>query len=143
MVASDMIRFMFWMTVFFVIAFTFYGISSVLLPRLIVYNQLPETQMTLHIDNADSLSQRLATGICNLWQARGGFSSGFESITEYRSTSGTVDRGLILDKLSTLECVNIKWDYQGDTISDSKKTYEVTVSFDSGIELITVKVKQK
>ncbi len=140
--ADDQIRFMFWMGTFFLVAITFYGVAMAILPRLIVYGQLPETGQ-LYVDNADALSTRIATNICNLWQARNNFKSGYDSVSEYKVTSGTIDAASIQSKIAAIECDKIilpeNWNYIGGAMAGGKKTYKVTISTKSDVSNVEVR----
>ena len=141
--ADDQVRFMFWMGTFFLVAIMFYGVAMMLLPRLIIYGQLPEAGQ-LYVDNADALATRIATNICNLWQARDNFKSGYESVSEYKVTSGTVDANGIQSKIVGIECDKIilpgDWNYIGGAMTSGKKTYAVTISTKSDASNIEIKV---
>lgn len=146
MSASDQPRFLFWLVTAFVIAFLLYGISSLLLPRLIRFNQLPETG-ELYVDNADALATRIAYGVCNLWISRSSFNKGFDSVSQYKSTSGSAGRNEIANKITDTECKDLTFGkeliYTGDTIEANKKTYDVTISLTNEASLIGINVKKK
>ncbi len=131
MTASDQPRFLFWLAAALIIGFAFYNVSMLLLPRLIRFNQLPETG-DLYVDNADVLATRIAYGACALWQSRNSFSSGFESTSQYKSTSESVDQNKIANKLADTDCKDLMFGkelrYKGDVIETDKKTYDVTIS---------------
>ncbi len=142
--ADDMVRFMFWIGTFFLVAMTFYGVAMMLLPRLIVYGQLPEADQ-LYVDNADALSTRIATNLCNLWQARNNFKSGYDSVSEYKAASGTVDANSIQAKIVAIECDKIilpeNWNYAGPSMTAGKKTYGVKISLKTDVpSIIEVRV---
>lgn len=135
---------MFWIGTFFLVAITFYGVAMMLLPRLLVYGQLPETDQ-LYVDNAAALSTRIATNLCNLWQARSNFKSGYESVSEYKVTSGTVDVNSVRAKVVGIGCDKIilpeNWNYAGPSMITGKKTYAVKISLKSDVpSIIEVKV---
>ncbi len=132
MSASDQPRFLFWLVTAFIIAGLLYGVSSLLLPRLIRFNQLPETG-ELYVDNADTLATRIAYGACNLWISRSSFNKGFDSVAQYKSTSGSVSQNEIASKLADTECKDLTFGkelkFTGDTIQP-KDIYNVGISLD-------------
>ncbi|MBI4167771.1 MAG: hypothetical protein HY515_02340 [Candidatus Aenigmarchaeota archaeon] len=143
MTASDQPRFLFWLAAALIIGFAFYSVSMLLLPRLIRFNQLPETG-DLYVDNADVLATRIAYGACALWQSKNSFNNvGFDSTSQYKSTSGSVGQNEILTKLADTDCKDIDWQYKGDTINADKKTYDVTISLKNSGSLIEINVKRK
>lgn len=130
MSASDQPRFLFWLVTAFIVAGLLYSVSSLLLPRLIRFNQLPETG-ELYVDNADTLSTRIAYGACSLWQSRSSFPAGFDSVSQYKSTSGSVGATEIANKLTDTECKDMEWKYPGATIEPGgKNVYEVRISLE-------------
>ncbi|MBI3413685.1 MAG: hypothetical protein HY051_06450 [Candidatus Aenigmarchaeota archaeon] len=142
MAAAEQPRFLFWLVAAFIIIFAFYNVAMLILPRLVIFNQLPET-VDLYVDNADVLATRVAYGMCALWQSRSSFKTGFESTSQYKSTSGSVGQNEIIAKLADTECKDIVWQYKGGTIIAGKNTYDVIISLKSGATLIEVEVKQK
>ncbi len=140
MSASDQPRFLFWMVTAFIMALTLYGVSSLLLPRLIRFNQLPESD-ELYVDNADALSARIAYSMCNLWFARDSYKAGFGSISQYKSVSGFVDKNTIASKLADSDCkdfiFNKQWAYTGDEIKADKGVYNVEISLEPDTITIT------
>ncbi|MBI4176852.1 MAG: hypothetical protein HY516_00635 [Candidatus Aenigmarchaeota archaeon] len=145
MVASDQVRFLMWTGVFFLVALTFYQIAMMMLPRLIVYGTLPEDKQ-LYIDNADALATRIAGGVCSLWQSRSDFRKGFESLSEYKVTSGKVDAGKIQEKIIAIGCDKVisptDWAYSGDVMTVGS-VYGVKISMKDDKSKIVVKADKK
>ncbi len=133
MSASDQPRFLFWLVTAFIMALALYGVASLLLPRLIRFNQLPESG-ELYVDSADALSTRIAYSMCNLWLARDSYKTGFSSTSEYKSVSETVNENTIALKLFDSECkdftFNKQWTYTGDPMEAGKKIYSVEISLE-------------
>lgn len=142
MAAADQPRFLFWLVAAFIVASLLYGVASLILPRLIRFNQLPETG-DLYVDNADVLATRIAYGMCSLWQSRSSFAKGFDSTSQYKSTSGSLGAAEIEAKLADTDCENLAWKYTGDTINADKKVYDVKISLTGGASLIEVDVDRR
>ncbi|MBI2085147.1 MAG: hypothetical protein HYT71_01390 [Candidatus Aenigmarchaeota archaeon] len=139
MSASDQPRFLFWLVTAFIMALTLYGVASLLLPRLIRFNQLPESG-ELYVDSADALSTRIAYSMCNLWLARDSYKTGFSSTSQYKSVSASVDKNTVASKLFDSDCkdfiFNKQWTYTGDEIDADKKIYNVEISLEPNTIMI-------
>ncbi|MFH0890202.1 MAG: hypothetical protein V1836_03635 [Candidatus Aenigmatarchaeota archaeon] len=140
---SDNVRFMFWIAIALMFMLVFFGIANILLPRLIIYSQLPDTERSLYSDSGDEAALRIVNGVCNLWNAKVSFDSGFESVVDYRITSGSAGETQIGVKFSSV-CPEIgdHWRYAGVTMS-AENTYEVRITLDSGTSKIIINVKKK
>lgn len=127
--ADDQFRLVFWIVVFFLVAFTFYAIASYFLPRLIRFQHLPTTGERI-VDNSNLIGERLAYYACGIWENRNQLGASYSESLYVKSVEGGVT-GEGIRNYFTGDCTNIKIDILGSLGQGEEKKVKFTVAWNS------------
>ncbi|MFH1105879.1 MAG: hypothetical protein V1731_01555 [Candidatus Aenigmatarchaeota archaeon] len=111
MVANDQVRLLFWIFVFFLVAFMFYTIATYFLPRLIRFQHLPASGERV-VDNAEFIEERLAYYACGIWENKEQLGTLYAESLHAKSVAGSVTENGIRAHF-TGDCSGIKIDIIG------------------------------
>ncbi len=129
---KETMRMVFWILVFFLVAFTFYTIASYFLPRLIRFQHLPTTGERI-VDSADFVEERLAYYACGIWENRKQLGASYSESLHAKPIGADVTEAGIRAHF-TGDCADIKISIIGGLGKDDERK----VKFNGGLSAISM-----
>ncbi len=127
MVAKDQVRLLFWILVFFLVAFMFYTIASYFLPRLIRFQHLPASGERI-VDNSDFIEERLAYYACGIWENKEQLGALYSESLHAKSVAGSVtESGIRANFIG--DCAGIKINVIGSLGEGDEREVKFRVGF--------------